>query len=206
MKEILIATHNQAKLKELIKGVESLIENGVKVVSLKDLKIAQEPEETGKTFCENALIKAKFYGDLTQLPTIADDGGLTIDVLGGQPGIKSRRWIGENSTDEERINYTLKRMKNLPKGKRTAYIKTAVCFYSSNNKIIICEENKIKGHIADKPSKKRIKHYPYRSLFIIDKYDKYYDELTSKEHDEINHRLKATRKLASKIIQRLKIA
>ncbi len=206
MKKILLATHNRAKLNELIKGAEPLIKKGVRVVSLNDLKITQEPEETGKTFKENARLKAKFYGHLTQLPTIADDGGLTIDALGGQPGIKSRRWIGENATDEERINYTLKRMGNLPKEKRTAYLRAAICFYNPGNGRIICEENNIKGHIAKEPSQKRIKQYPYRSLLIVDEFNKYYDELTEEEHEKINHRLKAMRKIVKKINSEIKIA
>src|SRR3989344_5109954 len=94
MKTLLIATHNTAKLKELKLGLRDLEKQGVKIITLNDLKISKNPEETGKTFRENAILKAKFYADLTNLPTIADDGGIIIPLLNNEPGVKSRRWLG----------------------------------------------------------------------------------------------------------------
>ena len=210
MKTILIATHNQAKLSELKLGLENLEKLGIKIVSLNDLKIKDKPLETGKTFQENAEIKARFYGDLTKYPTISDDGGLVIPYLNNGPGVKSRRWLGYEATDEELINYTLLHLKGVKKADRTAYLETCICFYSlvspnpqgSRNpegSVMICEQEKIKGYIAEKPSSRRIKGYPYRALLIIDKFNKYYDDLTEKEHNEINHRLKALKRLVKRI-------
>ena len=215
IKKILIATHNQAKLKELKFGLQSLEKIGIKIVSLNDLKIHAQPIENGETFQENAEIKARFYGDLTKYPTIADDGGLVIPHLNNEPGVKSRRWLGRESTDEELIQHTLVHLRGVNHADRIAYLETCICFYlpathpqggqaqqahpAGGIGIVICESEKIRGHIAEKPSPRRIEGYPYRALFIVDKFNKYYDELTDEEHQQINHRLKALKRLIRKI-------
>lgn len=202
MKKILIATTNKAKLEELKLGLKELEKEGIKILTLNDVRVGKKPKETGATFCENAQIKAKFYGDLTRLPTIADDGGLLIPALNSEPGVKSRRWLGYEASDEELINYTLKRLKNFNRKKRLAFLQTCVCFYlpKTNQKdIIICQEEKIRGFIAQKPSGKVTDGYPFRALFIVDKFNKYYDELTPAEHEEVNHRYKALKKLLKKV-------
>jgi len=201
MKQILLATHNKAKLSELMLGARSLKDHGWEILSLSDVKVTIDPEETGKTFEDNSILKAKYYGDLTNLPTIADDGGLLIDILNGEPGVKSKRWLGYDATDEELIEYTLKRLKNLPIHKRTAYLQTSLCFYNPQTKQTILKKERIKGYIGLKSSGRPTQGYPYRALFIVTKYNKYYDELTDEEHHAINHRLKALRWLVEKIIK-----
>ena len=89
MKNILVATHNPAKLEELRFGLKKLEELGITLLSLNDVGVEKEPEETGKTFEENSLLKAKFYSNLTGLPTIADDGGLVIPYLNNGSQIKA---------------------------------------------------------------------------------------------------------------------
>jgi len=200
MKTILIATTNKAKLEELLMGTKLLKEIGIGIVTLNDVKIRDEPNETGKTFCENSLIKAKFYAKKTGLPTIADDGGLMIPYLNNEPGVKSRRWLGYDASDQELIDYTLKKLHGLPKEKRFAYLQTCLCFFDPNSKKIFFEEENIKGYIAEKPSGKATFGYPFRALFIVKKFNKYYDELTSKEHQQINHRLIALKRLIKKLI------
>lgn len=200
MKKLLLATHNQAKLNELKIGLKPLEEAGIKLVSLADLDIEEEPEETGATFEENALLKAKFYANLAHLPSLADDGGICIDALNGEPGIKSHMWLGYKANDEELIKYTLERLKNVPQGQRTAYFTTTICFYDPQKKTRIFEEGRLNGYISYQTSSKRIKSYPYRSLFIVSALNnKYYDELTQAEHAKINHRLKAVKRLVQKI-------
>jgi len=201
MEKILIATHNPAKLTELKEGCRPLIKKGINLVSLLDLKIDDEPEETGKTFEENAKLKAKYFFERAKMPTISDDGGLTINCLNGEPGIRSRRWIGDEATDEQRIVYTLSRLQGVAFQDRTAYLNVCLCFYDGKDFIYV--EEKVKGYISDRPSRKRIEGYPYRSLFIVEKFGKYYDELTKEEHRQINHRLKAIGRLVEKIPLRL---
>jgi len=199
MNTLLIATHNQAKLAELKIGLNKYSKNKTKVLSLNDLKISKEPEETGETFEANAEIKAKFYADVTHLPTIADDGGLIVPVLNNEPGVKSRRWLGRESTDDELINFTLSNLRSYNKNNRTAFLEVCLCYFNPETKNIIYQIERIKGRIALKPSNKRVKGYPFRALFIVDQFNKYYDELTEKEHEKVNHRLKAVRKLMKMI-------
>ncbi len=199
MKKLLLATTNQAKLKELKSGCKKLEKYGVKILTLDDLLIIKDVEETGETFKENAFIKACFYGKLTNIPTIADDGGLLISILNGEPGVKSKRWLGRDASDNELIKYTLKRLKGLENKKRTAYLQTCICFFNPENKKTIYEEENIKGYITEKPTKNFIKGFPYRALFIVNKFNKYYDELTNKENAQINHRLIALKKLILKV-------
>ncbi len=199
MKKLLLATHNPGKIHELKIGLKPLVKAGIKLISLADLGINEEPDENGTTFEENAALKAKFYANLTHLPSLADDGGIHIDALKGEPGIKSRMWLGYRAGDEKLINYTLKRLKTVPKKRRTAYFTTTVCFYDPTSKVELVAEGRLKGYIAYQTSSKRIKGYPYRSLFIVSGLDKYYDELTVSEHIKINHRLRALKQLLQKI-------
>jgi len=203
-KKILIATTNSAKLEELKTGLKELENLGIKLFSLNDVGVEKDPEETGKTFQENSLLKAKFYGKLADLPTIADDGGLIIPYLGNGPGVKSKRWPGYEASDEELINHTLLHLKGVKLTDRTAYLETCVTFFDPKTQIVLFEQEKIKGHIAEKPTGRPTNGYPFRALFIVDKYNKYYDELTEEEHDKINHRFIALKRLTKRIKTLLK--
>ncbi len=206
MKKLLLATHNPAKLEELKIGLKELEKYGITLVSLNDVRVEEEPVETGSTFQENSELKAKFYSKLTGLPTIADDGGLIIPYLNNAPGVKSKRWPGYEASDEELIGFTLNKLKGCTGDKRIAYLETCVTFLMPNSPVNtqISEQEKIKGYIADIPSNRATNGYPFRALFIVDEFDKYYDELTDKEHDQINHRYIALKKLTKKIIDLLR--
>lgn len=150
-------------------------------------------------------MKAKFYGKLTGLPTITDDGGLIIPYLGNEPGVRSRRWPGYEADDKELISYTLLHLRGVKLADRTAYLETCVTFFDPKTSIFFSEQKKIKGHIAEKPTKRATNGYPFRALFIINKFNKYYDELTPVEHDRINHRLKALKRLTKRIKDLLRL-
>lgn len=199
IKKILIATTNPAKLEEIKFALTNLIKQKINLLSLNDVRVGKKPQENGKTFQENSIIKAKFYGLLTSLPTIADDGGLIIPYLNNKPGVKSRRWLGYEAEDKKLIDYTLLKLKGTKKADRLAYLETCVTFFHPQDKIIFSQQEKIKGYIAEKESKKPTNGYPFRALFIVEKYHKYYDELTEEEHKKINHRYKAIKKLLNKI-------
>ncbi len=206
MKILLIATHNPAKIKELALGLKPLREKGIKLVTLEDLGITDEPEETGNTFEDNALLKAKYYSLLTRLPTISDDGGIVIEALSGEPGVKSKMWLGGAAPDEGVLGNNFEKVKG--KANRKAYLETCICFYDLRNdnvaqRTTFAETERIYGRIADAVNDKRSKGFPFRALFIVDEYNKYYDELTGQEHESINHRLKALKRLATKIEQYL---
>ncbi len=195
MRKLLIATHNQAKLDEIQKFLKHLLPH-LEIVSLKDLAITDEPEETGKTFTENAKLKAEFYARLTGLPSIADDGGLLIDALHGEPGIHSSRWLGRPATAQELIDYCLLRMKDVPDDKRTARFETCLYFYNPGDKKNSCKKGTVEGTIAKKAHKNVLYGYQYRSVFIVTQFGKYYLDLTPEEHAQINHRLAALKQLA----------
>ena len=127
MKKLLIATTNPGKLTEIKRFLGDL---PIELVGLKDIGIADTVEETGKTFEENAILKANYYYKKSGLPTLADDGGFEIDALGGEPGVRSHRWIDgtKESTDEELIEYTLLRLKDVPLQGREAQLRLVVAY------------------------------------------------------------------------------
>ncbi len=189
--KLLIASHNPAKVNEYKRYLSDL---SFELVSLKDLNVVKEAPEDADTFRENALSKAKFYNKLTNLPTISDDGGLMIDALDGAPGVKSRRWLGYEMTDEELIQTVMEKMKNVPIDKRTCRLVGVIVLIMPTGKIYT-QWAEINGRVSEKPVDKRMKGYPYRSFFYLDKFKKNYLELTDKEHEQINHRRLALLKM-----------
>lgn len=199
MKKLLIATHNPAKKNEITKWFHELVP-GVITVSLDDLKITDEPEETGRTFAENSLIKAKYYAEKSGLPSLADDGGIEIDALNGAPGVLSSRWLGYKATDEQLIRGTLEKMSNVPMEQRTARLTICLTHYDPRTKKTLSETESIEGYITTEPDKTFEHGFPYRAIFKITKYDKFYHHLTPAEHNDINHRKKAVKRLIEKLI------
>lgn len=191
--KLLIATKNEGKLKEFKNFLSGL---PLKIFSFKDLRIKENFKETGKTYLANSTAKALFYAKISGLPTMADDGGIEIEALNFEPGIKSRRWLGHEATDEELIAHMIKISKTLPKDNRKAYFRTVVSFALPNGKIY-SSRGEIEGIIAQKPYLKLLRGYPYRSFFYLPQIKKYYHEnqLTDYEQKRYNHRYKAVEKL-----------
>src|SRR3989344_8908543 len=112
--KIILATHNEGKILEY----KVLAENyPFEFTTLADLAIEAEPEEDGKTFEENARKKAEFYSWFSDLPVLAEDGGIEIDYLNGEPGVYSRRWPGHKATDQELIDLSLEKLRGVPREK-----------------------------------------------------------------------------------------
>lgn len=195
MKKLLIATTNPGKLAEIKRFLGDL---SIELVGLKDVGITDAVEETGKTFEENAILKAKYYCQKSGLPTLADDGGFEIDALGGEPGVKSHRWIHQDreDTDDELITYTLEKMKGLPRAQRGAQLRLVLALVLPDGRKFTVEE-KTRGIVAEKPSDHRTQGFPYRSLLFLPEINKYYDHdlLTPEETDRFNHRKRALDKL-----------
>jgi XTP/dITP diphosphohydrolase len=191
MNKLLIATTNLGKLGEI---KEFLSDIPVTLVGLADVGITETVEETGISFQENAVLKAKFYAEKSKLPTLADDGGLEIDALNGEPGVKSHRWIHDDreDTDEELIQYTLDRMKDVPFGNRGAQLRLVLALVIPDGEVFTSEE-KVRGIIPREASKSRFQGFPYRSLLFLPEINKFYnhDELTATETETYNHRKKA---------------
>lgn len=193
MKRILIATSNKGKLSDLS---NFLTELPLEIVSLLDLKIDQSFEENGKTYKQNSQAKALYFAKRSGLPSIADDGGIEIAALNNEPGVRSRRWLGYEATDEELIEHMKKVARKLPDNNRKAYFKTVVSFAIPSGKVWSVQ-GEVEGIIAKKPLLKVLKGYPYRSFFYLPKINKFYHESQlSKEEEKIyNHRYKAIQKL-----------
>jgi XTP/dITP diphosphohydrolase len=193
MKKLLIATTNKGKLHELSLFLEDL---PLQLVSLTDVGITEEPEENGKNYTENSQIKALFYSKKSELPAVADDGGLEIVALGGAPGLKSHRWLGPDTTEEDIVAHMKKIAKSLPDDNRQAFFKTVVSLGFPDGRMKSFY-GKVEGIIAKEPSLKYEPGYPYRSFFFVPKLNKFYfeTELTPVELKKFNHRYKAVQKL-----------
>ena len=133
--KICAATGNAGKLRELRRILEA---QGHEVVSQKELGITIEPEETGTTFAENALIKAETICKASGLPTIADDSGLCVDALDGAPGVYSARYCGHHGDDEANNDKLLAAMQAVPAGQRGAKFVSAVCFILPDGRHLTC--------------------------------------------------------------------
>lgn len=189
MKKLLIATTNPGKVLEYQIIFKDL---PIELVTLKDLNIQGGVEEDGKTFEENALKKVNFYSKLSGLPTLAEDSGLEIDYLNGEPGVRSRRWLGRETSDEELISLTLEKLKGVPLEQRSAQLR-AVIALAINGHISILE-GILKGFIIEQPIAKIIPGFPFRSLFYVPEIKKVLGELTMAEEAEVAHRKKAIEK------------
>ena len=123
MQRILIATHNAGKLREFS---SMFARTPFELVSLSDVGIDVDVDETGTTYAENATLKAEAYAKLSDLPTLADDSGLEVEGLGGEPGVRSARYAGEDATDDDRIAFLLQKLNNIPKKKWTARFRCVI--------------------------------------------------------------------------------
>lgn len=199
MKKLLIGTKNPGKVHEF-----SLFLKEFSLVSLRDIGIDQDVNETGETFEENSQKKALYYSQLSGLPTLSDDGGLEIDALNGAPGVKSRRWLGYEASDEELKTHLRKIIDTLAENKRTARFTTVVSFALPDGSIW-SERGEVRGLLMDNGKTKDFPGYPFRSYFYLPEIEKYYyeSELTLSERNRYNHRHIALSHLLPKIRQHI---
>ncbi len=194
MKEAIIATHNPGKVKEF---KEILEPRGYEVKSLAEIGFTEEIEETGHTFEENAILKAEAVAKAVNKMVIADDSGLSVDNLGGRPGVYSARYAGEQKDDQANINKVLSELKGIEKEQRTARFRCAlaVSIPGEETKTV---EGHVEGYIAEEP--KGEYGFGYDPIFIVKDKDKTMAELTSDEKNKISHRADALKKL-SKLLE-----
>lgn len=194
MKEAIIATHNPGKVKEF---KEILEPKGYDVKSLAEIGFTEEIEETGHTFEENAILKAEAVAKAVNKIVIADDSGLSIDNLGGRPGVYSARYAGEQKDDQANIDKVLSELKGIEKEQRTARFRCAlaVSIPGEETKTV---EGHVEGYIAEEPRGEY--GFGYDPIFIVKDKDKTMAELTSDEKNKISHRADALKKL-SKLLE-----
>lgn len=186
MLEILIATNNLGKVKEIKDILDS---PEIKILTMKDFPPLPKIEEDGKTYQENAFKKARKVSEYTGKICLADDSGLEIDYLEGKPGIYSSRW---GNSDEERINKVLRLLENVPKNKRNAKFVCVVVLVFTDGKIYMVKEE-CKGSIIFNP--KGEQGFGYDPIFLVPEYDKTFAELGDKIKNQISHRGKAMRRM-----------
>ncbi len=187
MVTLLLATRNDGKVREL---KELLSHLPVNVLCAKDINQYDDVEENGETFHENALIKARYGAKLTGFMTIADDSGLEVSALDGEPGVYSARFSGENASDEENNEKLLELLKD--ETQRNAKYKCAMALVTPKGEEITtlatCE-----GKILTKPEGND--GFGYDPLFFVEEYQCTFGELPLETKNKISHRAKATKRL-----------
>ena len=205
MKPLLVATTNPAKLEEyrLLLGGYALAP-----VSLREAGIVGEaPEETGETFAENALLKARFYFARAGMPTIADDGGLMVDALGGAPGIRSHRWLGEHpglaydEVDRALASEVVRRMAGVDPSRRTARLCAAAALVYRDGGSVRerVSEAALEGFIAQRVWPRMRAGFPYRAVLFLPDRGCYLGELSDEDAARVSQRRIALERLSPEL-------
>ena|SRR5215471_4059174 len=187
--KILLATTNRGKVEEIR---EMLADSGNTIIGLDEVESIREVEETGTTFGENALIKARYYHSLTGLVTIADDSGLEVEALAGMPGVKSARYAGPGATDRQRIDRLLNELKGRAENERSARFVCAAGIVWQNGQRLFVEE--AGGIILASP--KGANGFGYDPIFYYPPLGKTFAEMLRDEKRRISHRGRAFQRLA----------
>lgn len=192
--KFIIATNNKKKLREMGAILEKL---GVEACSLAEAGIESDAEETGATFEENSRIKAVAAMQASGLPAIADDSGLEVDALGGEPGVYSARYGGDKCRDDvERYLYLLENMKDVPDGKRGArFVSVITCVFPDGREV--SARGEIEGEILRAPRGEG--GFGYDPLFYVASEGMTTSEMSQERKNEISHRAKSLEIMAKKL-------
>ena len=189
MARLLIASTNPAKLAEyrmLLRGY------ALDPISLRDVGIADQPEETGATFAENAILKARYYFERAQMPTLADDGGLEIDALNGEPGVRSHRWLsgGADDSDEALVAEVIHRMATVAENRRSARLRNALAlvYRADGERRERIAEGTLDGVIARSAYPAITRGFPYRSVLFLPQRERFLVELSEEEQAQLSQR------------------
>lgn len=195
MQKILLATKNKGKVAELTELVRLL---NIQVVSLADMDVSKIPHvvEDGRTFEENALKKAREYYNTFKMPTMADDSGLEVDALNGEPGIYSARYAGDEATDRDNNEKLLQQLHGVPAEKRTAHFTCVIAVVDGEREPIVTK-GYCHGLIAKEP--KGSQGFGYDPIFFVPEKNKMMAELAKEEKNLISHRFHALQQLIKKL-------
>ncbi|WP_438864263.1 XTP/dITP diphosphatase [Neptunicella sp.] len=193
-KTVVLATGNQGKVKELARMLAPI---QMTVVPQSEYEVEDVPE-TGTTFVENAIIKARHAAKITGLPAIADDSGLAVDFLNSAPGIYSARYSGEQATDASNINKLLRELADIPEPERTARFICVLVFmrHADDPTPIICQGEWV-GRITAKPSGSE--GFGYDPVFWVEQHQCTSAELSSEQKNAISHRGLALQQLLTQL-------
>jgi XTP/dITP diphosphohydrolase len=189
--DLLLASQNPGKLNEMRQLVAGL---PFRVVGPLDLGIEQAPDETGTTFVENATIKALSYAGRSGLLTVADDSGISVDALGGKPGLHSSRFGGEGATDVDRNRLLLEKLEGVPQERRGAHFTSAVVV-ARGESVLFQAQEEVHGFIAE--AVRGPNGFGYDPLFFYPPFGKTFGEVPREMKDGVSHRGKAFARLRS---------
>jgi XTP/dITP diphosphohydrolase len=192
--KILLASRNPKKLEELRRILDPALPH-VEVVGLDDVPHYEEVPESGATFADNALIKAREGHKHTGLPTVADDSGLTVEALNGMPGVLSARWAGSHGDDEANLRLVLDQVSHVPDDRLGAAFVCAVAYVDDAGEILT--GGRMPGHLVREP--RGTNGFGYDPIFVPDGHDQTSAELSVPEKDAISHRGQSLRKLAARL-------
>lgn len=185
MPRLLLATTNKGKAAEyrdLFKGLD------FELVTLDQAGISREADESYNTFEENARHKAAFYAELGGLLTLADDSGLEVDALNGEPGVRSSRYAGDNATDADRVDFLLNKLKDIPQQKRRARFRCVIAVARPGGPVETVE-GVCDGYIAMEPRGRN--GFGYDPVFYLPEYGRTIAELSPETKNRISHRGRA---------------
>ncbi|HEY1624008.1 MAG TPA: RdgB/HAM1 family non-canonical purine NTP pyrophosphatase [Streptosporangiaceae bacterium] len=185
---VVLATRSAGKIRELARILGS-----IPLAGLDEFPGAPDVAETGATFEENALLKARAIAEFTGLPSVADDSGLCVDALNGMPGIFSARWSGTHGDDKANLDLLLAQINDVPDERRGANFTCAAVLVrpDGTSQVVLGE---VTGHLIRDP--RGSGGFGYDPIFVPDGYDVTTAEMTAEEKDAISHRGKAFRALA----------
>ena len=192
--KLLVATRNEGKIVELAELLKDL---PCDLVSLVDLNIDHEVDETGSSFEENAILKAEEYGFLASMMTIADDSGIEVDALGGEPGVFSARYGGDGLNDQDRNKLLLKKVSHVEEELLTARFRCVVAIYEPGQETITFD-GKVEGYLTRE--QRGGNGFGYDPLFFFPPKGKTLAEIPSHEKHEVSHRGSAVRKAREYLI------
>lgn len=197
--KLLFATKNQGKLRELRQMLEGAAD--LRLLSLQDLDLPFEVEETGTTFAENAVLKAKAAMDASGLAALADDSGLEVDALGGAPGIHSARYAGAEATDAQRVAKLLAELESVPPERRSARFRCAVALVdpSAPGQVEI-REGSCEGVIIEQP--RGGAGFGYDPVFFVEALGCTFGEAAPQDKHRISHRGRAMAQMAELLRKR----
>jgi XTP/dITP diphosphohydrolase len=181
---IVVATQNKGKLREfrtLLLPLKS------KILSLSDVSIDEEFEETGQTFAENARLKAIAYSRLTRFPVLADDSGLEVEALGGRPGVHSARYAGSKASDPDRIHKLLGELERSGGSREARFVCTLAL--AEEGVLLMESEGECRGIIISEP--RGSNGFGYDPIFLFPKLSKTFAELSEPEKNQHSHRAQA---------------
>ena len=191
MERIVLATGNKGKIREFERAFCHM---NITCVPVKDIVDVPEPEETGTTFMENAILKAKYYSEKTGLPCLADDSGLAVDALDGAPGVYSARYAGTHGDDEANNEKLIRELQG--KSDRTAHYVCALALVYPDGREVTAE-GYCDGLVQDEP--KGDNGFGYDPYFYVPEFKKTMAELSIEEKETISHRGRALRELINKL-------